>query len=112
MIKFRINHCRRHGKIITYTTGGQVTGHPLPVSITLLLECEHRLVCVTESEVKGLCWEITDNVGSVASPQGDNTFLGGCAAEAVNDAIVFPVKTTSLQHLILFAAKSVYVDSM
>jgi hypothetical protein len=52
----------------TYTTGGQVTHHPLGVSITLLLESEHGLVGITESKVQCLCWEITDNVGSVSSP--------------------------------------------
>merc|ERR1711964_828584 len=48
------------------TTGSQVTSHPLSISITLLLESEHRLVGVTEREVKSLCWEITDDVGSVS----------------------------------------------
>lgn len=52
----------------TYTTGSQVTGHPLSISILVLLEVEHRLVGITESEVQGLCREITDNVGSVTSP--------------------------------------------
>lgn len=52
----------------TYTTGGQVTGHPLPVTITLLLESKHGLVGVTESEVQSLGWEITDDVGGVTSP--------------------------------------------
>lgn len=57
----------------TYTTGGQVTHHPLAVSISLLLEGEHRLVGVTEGEVQSLGGEVTDNVGSVTSPERDNT---------------------------------------
>ena len=52
----------------TYTAGGQVAHHPLKITITLLLEGEHGLVGITESEVKGLGGEVTDNVGSVTSP--------------------------------------------
>jgi hypothetical protein len=85
----------------TYTTRCQVTHHPLGVSITLLLEGEHRLVGVTESEVQGLGREVTDNVGSVTTPQRGNTFLCGGSSETLNDTIVFSVKTTRLQHLIL-----------
>ena len=52
----------------TYTTGSQVTSHPLCVTVTLLLESEHGLVGITESEVQGLGREITDDVGGVTSP--------------------------------------------
>ena len=41
------------------TTGSQVAHHPLSISITLLLKCEHRLVCVSEREVEGLGREAT-----------------------------------------------------
>ena len=85
----------------TYTTGGKVTSHPLGISITLLLESEHGLVGVTESEVEGLGREVTDDVGGVTSPEGDDTLLSGSAAEAVDDAGVLAVKTASLQHLVL-----------
>jgi hypothetical protein len=51
-----------------YTTRCQVTGHPLGVSITLLLESEHGLVGVTEREVQGLGREVSDNVGGVTTP--------------------------------------------
>ncbi len=86
----------------TYTTGSQVTSHPLGISITVLLESEHGLVGVTEREVQGLCWEITDNVGSVTSPERCNTFLSSSSAEALCDTIVLAVKTARLQHLILW----------
>jgi hypothetical protein len=86
----------------TYTTRSQVTGHPLPVTITLLLEGEHGLVGVAESEVQGLGWEVTDDVGSVTSPQRDDTLLLCGSSEALNDAIVLAVKTASLDHLILY----------
>lgn len=85
----------------TYTTGGQVTGHPLSVTITLLLESEHGLVGVTEREVERLGREVTDDVGSVTAPQREDTLLLGGTAEALHDTIVLAVETTSLQHLIL-----------
>lgn len=85
----------------TYTTRGQVTDHPLGVAIAVLLVGEHRLVGVTEGEVQGLGREVTDDVGSVTSPQGDNTLGGSGTLEAVDDSIVLAVETTSLNHLIL-----------
>lgn len=83
------------------TTGGKVTHHPLGVAITILLEGEHRLVGVTESEVQGLGREVTDDVGGVTTPQGDDTLRGGGTAEAVHDAVVLAVETTGAKHLIL-----------
>jgi hypothetical protein len=90
----------------TYTTRGQVTSHPLGVSITFLLEGEHRLVGITESEVQGLGREVTDNVGSVTTPQRSNTFLGSGSSETLHDTIVLSVETTRLQHLILGEGQS------
>ena len=86
---------------ITYTTRGQVTGHPLPVTVTLLLVVEHGLVGVTESKVQGLGREVTDNVGSVTTPQGHSTLSSGGTTEAVLDTGVLAVETTRLDHLIL-----------
>ena len=57
----------------TYTSGGQVTGHPLGVTVTLLLVGEHGLVGIAESEVQRLGGEVTDDVGSVTTPQGEDT---------------------------------------
>jgi hypothetical protein len=95
----------------TYTTGGQVTGHPLGVTITLLLESEHGLVGIAESEVQGLGREVTDDVGSVTSPEGENTLLLGGTAEALNDTVVLAVETAGLKHLILKAKLSVLCRS-
>jgi hypothetical protein len=86
---------------VTYTTGGQVTGHPLGVTITLLLVGEHGLVGVAESEVQGLGREVTDDVGSVTAPQGENTLVLGSSAEALGNTVVLAVETTGLEHLIL-----------
>ena len=83
------------------TTGGQVTHHPLGVAVTVLLIGEHGLVGVTEGKVKSLGGEVTNDVGSVTTPEGDDTLLGGGALEAVNDTVVLAVETTLLEHLIL-----------
>lgn len=85
----------------TYTTGGKVTHHPLAVSITLLLVGEHGLVGVTEGKVQSLGREVTDDVGSVTSPQGDDTLGGGGTTEAVGDTVVLAVETAGAKHLIL-----------
>jgi hypothetical protein len=85
----------------TYTTGGKVTHHPLGVTVTLLLVGEHGLVGVAESEVQGLGGEVTDDVGSVTSPERDDTLVGGGTLEAVGDTGVLVRQATSLKHLIL-----------
>ena len=85
----------------TYTTGGQVTSHPLGVTVTLLLVGEHGLVGVAESEVQGLGGEVTDDVGGVTPPEGEDTLLLRGTAEALDDATVLAVETTGLEHLIL-----------
>jgi len=98
-------------KQFTHTTGGQVANHPLCVSITLLLVCEHGLVCIPEGEVEGLGWEVTDDVGRVTTPQGDNTLVASGTTEALDDTIVLAVQTARLQHLILYANCSVECSS-
>lgn len=90
----------------TYTAGGKVASHPLGVAITLPLVGEHRLEGVTEGEVQGLGGEVTDDVGSVASPEGDGTLSSSGAAEAVNQTAVLAVETASLKHLILYSVVS------
>lgn len=87
----------------TYTTGGQVTGHPLGVTITLLLVGEHGLVGIAESEVQGLGREVTDDVGGVTTPEGEDTLVLGSPAEALDDTVVLAVETAGLKHLILEA---------
>jgi len=87
------------------TTGGQVTGHPLGVSILVLLVAEHGLELVTESEVQSLGWEVTDDVGSVTSPEGNGTLIGESSLEAVDDTVVLAVETALLDHLILVLDK-------
>lgn len=84
------------------TTGGQVTHHPLEVAVTLLLVGEHGLVGVAEGKVKSLGGEVTNDVGGVTTPEGDDTLGGGGTLEAVTDTGVLAVKTTGLEHLILF----------
>ena len=85
----------------THTTRGKVASHPPPVAITLLLEREHGLVGITEREVEGLGWEVTDDVGRVTTPQREHALVLGGAAEALQDAVVLAVEATRLEHLIL-----------
>lgn len=85
----------------TYTTGGEVAGHPHAVAVLLLAEAEHLLELVAESEVQGLGREVTDDVGSVAAPEGHDTLITHGALEAVTNAVVLAVETTGLKHLIL-----------
>lgn len=91
----------------TYTTRGKVADHPPAVSITVLLVAEHGLEGVTEGEVQRLGWEVTDDVGRVTTPEGDDTLVGGGTAEAVHDTIVLAVETAGPQHLILLYRKTV-----
>jgi hypothetical protein len=95
--------------VITYTTGGQVTGHPLGVTVTLLLVGEHGLVGVAESEVERLGGEVTDDVGSVTTPQGEGALVLGGTAEALADTVVLAVETTGLEHLILQSVSATVV---
>lgn len=83
------------------TTRGKVAGHPPPVAVTLLLESEHGLVGVAESEVEGLGGEVTDNVGGVATPQGGGTLLSDDTLEALANAGVGLGETARAEHLIL-----------
>lgn len=96
IVQIPVNRVRK-----TYTTGGKVTHHPLAVTVTLTLVGEHRLEGVAESEVQSLGGEVTDDVGGVTSPEGDDTLGGGGTLEAVTDTGVLAVKTASLKHLIL-----------
>ncbi|KAG9966922.1 ADP,ATP carrier protein, partial [Aureobasidium melanogenum] len=80
---------------------GKVAHHPLGVTVTLLLVGEHGLVGVAESEVQGLGREVTDDVGSVTTPEGDDTLIGGGTLEAVGNTVVLVGETASLKHLIL-----------
>jgi hypothetical protein len=87
------------------TTGGDVTSKPLAVTVPLLLEVEHGLEVILEGEVQSLGGEVTDDVGSVSSPEGLDTLIGNNATEAVGDALVGVGETAGLEHLILVLEK-------
>jgi hypothetical protein len=95
-------HNEKEVRLRAYTTGGQVTSHPPSVTITILLEAEQLLELVLEGKVQGLGREVTDNVGSVTTPQGESTLVGDGALEAVTNTGVPAVETTALDHLILY----------
>ena len=52
----------------SHTTRCKIAHHPLRVTISVLLEREHGLVGVAESEIEGLGGEVSNDVGSVSSP--------------------------------------------
>ena len=51
---------------------------------------------LTEGKVQCLRGEVTDDVGSVTTPEGDETLITVGATEAVNDTLVGLSKTTLL----------------
>ena len=55
----------------------------------------------TEGKVQGLGREVTDNVGSVATPERDQAVIRIGATEAVHNTLVRARETTLLDHLIL-----------
>jgi hypothetical protein len=91
----------KHRSGTSSTTGSQVTGHPPGVTVTLLLEAKQLLELVLEGEVQGLGREVTDDVGSVTTPQRESTLIGDGALEAVTNTGVAGRETARLDHLIL-----------
>ena len=84
-----------------YTTRRQIAHHPLGVSISLFLVREHRLVGIAEGEVESLGGKVSDDIGSVASPKGEYTFIFRSAGKALHDPSIFAVQASRLEHLIL-----------
>jgi len=60
---------------------------------------EHGLDGVLECEVERLCGEVTEYVGHVTSPEGDDTFISECAHGAVDDTGVGLVEPSLFDHL-------------
>lgn len=82
------------------TTRGQVSRELLPVWVALW-DLEEGLEEVLEGKVQGLGGEVSDDVGSVSSPEGGETFLLVGSAEAVTDTLVRRSQSTLLDHLVL-----------
>ena len=51
---------------------------------------------LTEGKVQGLGGEVTDDVGGVSSPEGDETLIPVCTCEGITDALVRCRQTTLL----------------
>ena len=51
---------------------------------------------LTEGKVQGLGGEVTDNVGGVTAPEGDETLVGVRATRTVDDTLVGGSETTLL----------------
>lgn len=88
------------------------THHPLGIAVALFLEGKHALVGVAEGKVQSLSWEVSNDIGCVASPESHGTFTLYGSAEAINDTVVFSVKSTSFQHLILFITYKYTFDTL
>ena len=56
----------------------------------------HKRVVRTEGKVQRLRGEVPDDVGSVASPEGEHTLVTARTREAVNDTLVGLSKTALL----------------
>ena len=108
------------------TTRRDVTGEPLPVPI-LLLETEQGLEIIlcechvstkslvligkrTEGEVQCLRREVPDDVGSVSSPERNETLIAVGAGEAVDDTLVGGSETTllDLQSTVRYATHTIH----
>jgi hypothetical protein len=86
----------------THCACSNIAHHPHGIAISLLIKSESGLEIIAESEVEGLSWEITEDICPIPSPQGKSALGLIHAAEAVNYAIVLPVKAARFEHLILF----------
>lgn len=90
----------QEGRSTSGTTGSNVSGKPLPVTLRLL-ETEQGLEVVLEGKVQGLGGEVSDDVGGVTSPKSGHTFLGVGSSETVTDTLVRGGQSTLLDHLVL-----------
>lgn len=71
------------------TTGRQVTREVAPeLRVLVYASEEHLLVLVLEGEVERLGGEISDDVGEVTTPEGEETLLLGNADEGIDDTLV------------------------
>jgi len=82
------------------TTGCDVDGELLPLW-GILGAGEHSLDAILEGKVECLGWEVSEDVGQVTSPEGDDTFGLEGSGGAVDDAGVWLVESALLDHLIL-----------
>jgi len=83
------------------TTRCQVSCEPFPVAISLLVITEHSLELIFEGKVQGLSGEVSDDVGQVSSPEGNESFISDNSGEAIRNSLVRLSETTSLDHFIL-----------
>lgn len=75
-------------------TGRQVTGEVAPeLLMPVHAPQEDLLVLVLEGEVESLGGEVTDHVGQVTSPEGEEALLLGDSHHAVNDPFVLLLRT-------------------
>ncbi|DAZ95649.1 TPA: hypothetical protein N0F65_002278, partial [Lagenidium giganteum] len=74
------------------TARSQVAEEEAPELVLLDTVQEELLVLVLEGEVQRLRWEVTDDVGQVATPERAHALVAGHTDEAVNDALVLVLR--------------------
>jgi len=79
----RVDHTEGSGT--SGTTGGTVTNEELYLLGLGIVRAEDLFVDILEGEVKGLSGEISDDVGSVSSPESTETLLVVDARKAITD---------------------------
>ncbi|TRY75870.1 hypothetical protein TCAL_09361 [Tigriopus californicus] len=94
----RVDEGQRHGT--GKSSGQDVLAELLDIG-GVLLSGEHALDGVLEGEVQGLCGEVSQHIGQVASPESVQAFIGQGATGAVHDTVVGLVQHALLQHLTL-----------
>mmetsp|Transcript_27033 Transcript_27033/g.46608 ORF Transcript_27033/g.46608 Transcript_27033/m.46608 type:complete len:382 (+) Transcript_27033:453-1598(+) len=70
------------------TTGSQVLHEEQPEVGFRIMPNEDLFVLILKSEIKGLSWEVSDNICQVSSPERHEALLLGNACEGIDDALV------------------------
>jgi len=68
------------------TAGREIRAEELPELCLGIVSGEQLLDLILEGKIEGLGWEITDNVGAVATPEGAHALLGLDTSEGIANA--------------------------
>jgi len=95
------------GSCSSSTTGGTVTNEEFSWVGLWVVWTKGLLVVILAGKVKGLGWEITDDVGEISSPEGSETLLSNDSLETVSNTIVSVFNSDFLVG-ILYLKKKLY----
>merc|ERR1712183_1108079 len=98
----RVDKQKRHS---TSSTTASNVGGKFPAIAGVFWTSKNSLDCILEGKVKSLCREVSEDIGQVSSPEGVNTLSLQYPLGAVNDTLVWFVKPSLLDHLILVLDK-------